>query len=63
MIKKKRLFKFQFKFLISYSKCYRLRNRGVAGAENEGDHDVMEAENLTKDHGIFIHVKGLLPTP
>ena len=35
----------------------------VAGAENEGDHDGMEAENLIKDHGIFIHVKGLLPTP
>ena len=35
----------------------------MAGAVNEGDHDVMEAENLTKDHGIFIHVKGLLPTP
>lgn len=35
----------------------------VAGAENEGGHDGMEAENLIKDHGIFIHVKGLLPTP
>ena len=42
---------------------FEVQRYSVAGAENEGDHDSMEAENLIKDQGIFIHVKGLLPTP